>query len=61
MTHIRWKAQHWLWSLAANLIPTCFLQWELAKRPGVKAQVLGPDQAARFHATGPCTVTINHD
>lgn len=61
MSKIIWNAQAALWRALAGVIPTCFLQWELNKRPGVQATVLELDESRCFPATGPCTVTVNRD
>lgn len=49
--------------------PTCEAQWELERREGVQAYLLGPDAAVeitvdgerRSVGRGPMTVTVNRD
>ncbi len=61
MTAIQWKAQAWLWRNIARTIPTCFLQWELNTRAGVKSYPVKIGDARTVSAKGPCTVTVNSD
>jgi len=50
-----------IWRTILRLAPTCDLQWELCRRPGVESTVLDPCQEYMFSASGPATVTINRD
>ncbi|MEM6669392.1 MAG: hypothetical protein AAF661_09255 [Pseudomonadota bacterium] len=61
MTEWTYRAQAWVWRAVAQLVPTCFLQWELQRRPGVEAIRRGIGERAEVAADGPCTVTINRD
>ncbi|HEV7268174.1 MAG TPA: BC1881 family protein [Falsiroseomonas sp.] len=54
---------------ALRAVPTCDLQWELERREGVQAFILGPDTQVeitvdgvrRYSGQGPMTVTVNID
>jgi len=59
MTKTEWAIQAAVWRAVARLVPTCFLQWELQRRPGVDAERL-PANMTRTVA-GPCVVTVNRD
>ena len=49
------------WRLILRFTPTCDLQWELSRRPGVESTALELDQSRTFTVTGPATVSINVD
>lgn len=49
------------WRLILRLAPTCDLQWELGRRPGVQSTQLGPFEQRDFSVVGPATVTVNVD
>jgi len=49
------------WRLILRFAPTCDLQWELGRRPGVQSTQLGPFERRDFSAVGPATVTVNVD
>ena len=61
MNSFQWKVQSAFWRMVAAFVPTCFLQWELSKREGVTATVLGVGDTTTVEAKGPCTVTVNTD
>lgn len=50
-----------IWRLILWLSPTCDLQWELSRRPGVESTALDPNELRAFTVTGPATVSINVD
>ncbi len=50
-----------IWRMILHHTPTCDLQWELSRRPGVKSTALNPSESRTFETTGPATVTINRD
>lgn len=50
-----------IWRLILQLSPTCDLQWELSRPPGVESTALEPTQSRTFAVTGPATVSINVD
>lgn len=61
MTWLIWRLQAWLWSRWARPIPTCFLQAELTRRPGVESWRVQIGQSRPVLADGPCVVTVNRD
>jgi hypothetical protein len=50
-----------IWRLILQFSPTCDLQWELSRRPGVESAALDPNELRTFTVTGPTTVSINVD
>jgi len=50
-----------IWRAITRHIPTCYLQWELAGRPGVMSRVVPLGETATVSGVGPCTLTVNSD
>ena len=54
---------------AIKAAPTCFLQWELERREGIRSKAIGLDEAVDViingkrwgNFRGPLTVSINYD
>lgn len=61
MSRTRYDSLRFVWRMILRWSPTCDLQWELSRRPGVESTVLEPYQERTFSASGPATVTINFD
>lgn len=50
-----------VWRMILRWSPTCDLQWELSRRPGVETFQLDPYEDRTIQAAGPAIVTVNKD
>lgn len=50
-----------IWKFLLGIVPTCDLQWELSRRPGVETFQLQPYEDKTIKASGPATLSINRD
>jgi len=61
MTKWAYDMKRGIWKRLLALSPTCDLQWELSRRPGVETVQLKPYEDQTVTASGPATLSINRD
>ncbi len=61
MSKAWYDSLRYMWRMILGWSPTCDLQWELGRRPGVETTLLDPYEDKKFSTSGPATVTINRD